>query len=93
MNTQEILEAATNKGGARFVSDEALHLTTGGRVVPESDPAGAFVLCGAGGSLPLPLAKKLGLVAPDSEKAVRQREDKAVRKREDKAVPAPEEDK
>lgn len=61
MTVNEIFEAAKQRGGPRFAVNQALHLTAKGEVVREGDPAGRFVLVGAGGSLPADLARALGL--------------------------------
>lgn len=67
MDTNQILEQARTKGGERFHTEGALHLTADGRAVNETDPAGRFVLVGPGGDIPLPLAQELGLLNAPAE--------------------------
>ncbi len=64
MDNNQILEQARYKGGERFHTKAALHLTEDGRAVGENDPAGRFVLVGPGGDISLALAKELGLLTP-----------------------------
>lgn len=94
MNLNEILEAAREKGGDRFVSKKALNLTIDGKVVDEDDEKGRYVLCGAGGTLSTNLAKSLGLLEqPELEietEPEKQTEDetqsKAVKPGQNKAI-------
>lgn len=69
LTTQQIIEAAANKTGDRFTTPDALALTEDGKIVPDGHKNARYVLTGPGGSLPLPLAQRLGLDKPASEPA------------------------
>jgi len=59
------LSIATLRGeiaGGQWISPRRLCVTSDGRIVTEDDPAAAFLLVGAGGSLPMAEAERYGLL-------------------------------
>jgi hypothetical protein len=48
--------------GGQWISPRRLCVTADGRIVTEDDPAAAFLLVGAGGSLPMAEAERYGLL-------------------------------
>jgi hypothetical protein len=69
MTTKEIIAAAGDSGGARYLSDKALWLTEDARVVELGDTEARYVLVGEGGNLPLGVAQALGLTGTKKEQS------------------------
>jgi hypothetical protein len=72
--------------GAMYRSDIRLYRTAGGRVCEEGDPEAAFLLVGAGGSIPAAEAARYGLIGEPEKKAARPPSDKARKPLADKGT-------